>query len=67
YNLIGQRQVAQYFTQLNSYHVVLEAPPQLQATPALFDTVRLVSPVTGKSAPLSLFVKADPTAASTLT
>ena len=30
---IGQRQVAQYFTQLNSYHVMMEAPPDLQATP----------------------------------
>ncbi len=36
YNQIGQRQVAQYFTQLNAYHVVVEAPPSLQATPALF-------------------------------
>jgi HAE1 family hydrophobic/amphiphilic exporter-1 len=66
YNLIGQRQVAQYFTQLNSYHVVLEAPQAQQATPALFDTVRLNSPITGKSVPLSLFVKVDPTTTSTL-
>jgi len=66
YNLIGQRQVAQYFTQLNSYHVVLEAPAAQQATPALFDTVRLLSPLTGKTVPLSLFVKVDPTATSTL-
>jgi HAE1 family hydrophobic/amphiphilic exporter-1 len=27
YNLVGQREVTQYFTQLNAYHVVLEAPP----------------------------------------
>ena len=35
YNLIGQRQVAQYFTQLNSYHVVLEgaAEPAGDARP----------------------------------
>jgi HAE1 family hydrophobic/amphiphilic exporter-1 len=66
YNLIGQRQVAQYFTQLNSYHVVLEAPTAQQATPALFDSVRLTSPITGKTVPLSTFVKIDPTATSTL-
>ena len=30
YNLLGQREVAQYFTQLNAYHVVIEAPPQMQ-------------------------------------
>ena len=29
YNLIGQREVTQYFTQLNAYHVVVEAPLQL--------------------------------------
>jgi HAE1 family hydrophobic/amphiphilic exporter-1 len=66
YNLIGQRQVAQYFTQLNSYHVVLEAPALQQATPALFDQVRLTSPLTGKAVPLSVFVRIDPTATSTL-
>ena len=27
YDAFGQRQVTQYFTQLNSYHVVLEVPP----------------------------------------
>ena len=27
YNLIGQHEVAQYFTQLNAYHVIVEAPP----------------------------------------
>jgi HAE1 family hydrophobic/amphiphilic exporter-1 len=58
--------VAQYFTQLNSYHVVLEAPPGVQATPALFDGVRITSPTTGKSVPLSLFVQLDPNATSTL-
>jgi HAE1 family hydrophobic/amphiphilic exporter-1 len=66
YNLVGQRQVAQYFTQLNSYHVVLEAPPGLQASPELFDQVRINSPLTGKPVPLSLFVKVDPTQTKTL-
>ena len=66
YNLIGQRQVAQYFTQLNSYHVVVEAPPNLQATPDLFNTIRVLSPLTGKTVPLSLFVKVDPNAKASL-
>ena len=66
YDHIGQRQATQYFTQLNSYHVVLEAPAAQQATPALFNSVRLLSPLTGKTVPLSLFVKADPTATSAL-
>ena len=67
YNLIGQREVTQYFTQLNSYHVVIEAPPGLQATPELFNSVYLLSPLTGKTVPLSLFVKVDPNAVSSLT
>ena len=67
YNLIGQHQVAQYFTQLNAYHVIVEAPPGLQATPAMFNSVQLLSPITGKTVPLSLFVKVDPNATSSLT
>jgi len=67
YNLIGQHQVAQFFTQTNSYHVVVEGPPDLQATPDLFNSVYLLSPITGKNVPLSLFVKVDPTATSSLT
>ena len=67
YNLIGQHEVAQYFTQLNSYHVVVEAPPNLQLTPSLFNSIYLQSPITGKDVPLSFFVKVDPNATSSLT
>ena len=59
YDAIGQRQVAQYFTQLNSYHVILEALPSLQGDPALLDQLRLASPVTGGQVPLSLLVRQD--------
>jgi HAE1 family hydrophobic/amphiphilic exporter-1 len=65
YNLIGQREVAQYYTQLNAYHVVLEAPPRMQGDPNL--SVYILSPVTGKTVPLSLFVKVDSTGTSSLT
>jgi HAE1 family hydrophobic/amphiphilic exporter-1 len=67
YDLIGQAEVTQYYTQQNSYHVVVEAPPGLQATPDLLKSVYLLSPITGGNVPLSLFVKVDPTAASSLT
>ena len=67
YNLIGQHEVAQYFTQLDSYHVVVEAPPNMQLTPDLFNSVYLLSPLTGKTVPLSFFVKIDPNATSSLT
>jgi len=66
YDQVGQRQIAQTFTQLNSYHIVLEGPPKLQATPDMFNDVRLLSPVTGKTVPLSLFLKFDPNATASL-
>jgi HAE1 family hydrophobic/amphiphilic exporter-1 len=59
YNQVGQREVAQYFTQLNAYHVVLEGPPALQATPQLFNSVFITSPLTGKAVPLSTLIKVD--------
>ncbi|MDE2356167.1 MAG: efflux RND transporter permease subunit [Alphaproteobacteria bacterium] len=67
YDLVGQRQVAQYFTQLNAYHVVLEALPELQASPDLFKSVFLLSPVTGQEVPLSLLARIDPDGTSSLT
>jgi HAE1 family hydrophobic/amphiphilic exporter-1 len=67
YELLGQDEVAQYFTQQNSYHIVVEAPPGLQATPDLFNSVFLLSPITGKTVPLSLFVKVDSSQTSSLT
>ena len=33
YDAFGQRQVTQYFTQVNSYHVILEVLPELQNSP----------------------------------
>ncbi|WP_431275149.1 efflux RND transporter permease subunit [Variovorax ureilyticus] len=59
YDAVGQRQVAQYFTQLNSYNVVLEVTPELQRDPSLFDHLYLTSPINGQQVPLSTFVKLD--------
>ncbi len=67
YELIGQDEITQYYTQQNSYHVVLEAPAALQANPDLFNSVYLLSPLTGQGVPLSLFVTVGPTAASSIT
>ncbi len=67
YDLIGQNEVAQYFTDQNSYHIVFEGSPVLQTTPDIFDAVYLTSPLTGKSVPLSQFVKVDPNGTSSLT
>jgi len=61
YDAIGQRQVAQYFTQLNSYHVVLEVTPAMQEDSALFDKLYVTSPLTNQQVPLSSFVHVDTT------
>jgi HAE1 family hydrophobic/amphiphilic exporter-1 len=59
YDAFGQRQAAQYFTQLNSYHVVLEITPSLQADPATLNRLYVTSPVTHGQVPLSTFVHFD--------
>ena len=59
YDAIGQREIAQYFTQLNSYHVVLEVDPALQADPRLLDTLYLTSPSTMQQVPISTFERLD--------
>jgi HAE1 family hydrophobic/amphiphilic exporter-1 len=61
YDAIGQRQVSQFFTQVNSYHVVLEITPNLQSDPSLFDKLYITSPLNGQQIPLSTFVKIDTT------
>ncbi|AWN47343.1 acriflavine resistance protein B [Methylobacterium terrae] len=55
YDAIGQRQVAQYFTQLNSYHVVMEILPALQGNPDSLRDIYVKSPTTGGQVPLAAF------------
>ncbi|QQN63809.1 efflux RND transporter permease subunit [Bradyrhizobium diazoefficiens] len=54
YDAFGQRQVAQYFTQTNSYHVVLEITPALQGKLDTLDKLYIKSPLTGDEVPLSV-------------
>jgi hydrophobe/amphiphile efflux-1 (HAE1) family protein len=49
----GQRQVTQYFTQLNSYHVVLEVLPELQTAPDALARIYVKAPGTGQPVRLS--------------
>ena len=53
----GQRQVAQYFTQLNSYHVVMEVTPDQATSPRDLNGLYLHSPTTGEQVPLEALVK----------
>ncbi|MEA2792874.1 MAG: hypothetical protein QOI87_254, partial [Bradyrhizobium sp.] len=55
YDAFGQRQVTQYFTQLNSYHVILEILPELQGNLDTLNKIYIKSPATGDQVPLSTF------------
>ena len=55
----GQRQIAQYFTQLNTYWLILEIPPDLQHDRASLDRIYVKSPLTGAAVPLSALVDTD--------
>ena len=57
YDAFGQRQVAQYFTQLNTYRVILEILPDLQGKVDTLDKIYVKSPLTGEQVPLSVFAK----------
>jgi len=59
YDAFGQRQAAQFFTQANSYHVVLEITPALQRDPNTLNKLYLKSAVTGEMVPLSAMTKFD--------
>jgi HAE1 family hydrophobic/amphiphilic exporter-1 len=55
YDAFGQRQVTQYFTQLNSYHVILEILPELQGNLDTLNKLYIRSPTTGDQVPISTF------------
>ncbi|PYX08585.1 MAG: multidrug transporter subunit MdtB [Acidobacteria bacterium] len=54
YDAFGQRQVSTIFTQLNQYHVVLEAEPQFQQNPDSLKNIYVKSS-SGAQVPLSSF------------
>ncbi len=60
----GQRQVTQYFTDLNSYHVVLELAPEFQNSPLAINGLYIKSSLTGEQVPLNQLVTqtTEPTA-----
>jgi len=55
----GQRQITQYFTQLNTYWIILEVSPELQDSYAALERLYLKSPLTGAVVPLSALVSVD--------
>ncbi len=55
YDAFGQRQIAQFFSQVNSYHLVMEVPPKMAGDPTTLDKLYVKSS-TGQAVPLSTFV-----------
>ncbi|MDR3538000.1 MAG: efflux RND transporter permease subunit [Acetobacteraceae bacterium] len=58
YDAFGQREVTQYFTQLNSYFVILEVPPDLEGEVSTLDKLYVKAP-SGQAVPLSVLVHVD--------
>ncbi len=56
---LGQRQVVQYYTQLSTYNVILEIPPELQGQSDVLNRIYIRSPVTGQLLPMSTLVQFD--------
>jgi multidrug efflux pump len=54
YDAFGQRQISTLFTQLNQYHVILEAMPDFQRNPAKLNDIYVTSS-SGTAVPLSAF------------
>jgi len=59
YDAFGQRQVSTIFTQLNQYHVVMEADPQFQQNPDALKNIYVRS-ASGQQIPLSAFTSLQP-------
>jgi hydrophobe/amphiphile efflux-1 (HAE1) family protein len=55
----GQRQITQYFTQLNTYFLILEVLPEMVVNLDTLDHIYVKSPLTGGTVPLSALVEFD--------
>jgi len=58
YSALGQRQVTQYFTQVNTYRLIIEVLPEMQGDLAVLDRLYVRS-AAGVPVPLTTFVKVD--------
>jgi HAE1 family hydrophobic/amphiphilic exporter-1 len=57
YDAFGQRQVTQYFTQVNTYEVIEEVLPGMLGDQATLDKLYIRSPTTNQMVPMSAFAK----------
>ncbi|MDA8252642.1 MAG: efflux RND transporter permease subunit, partial [Rhodospirillales bacterium] len=56
YDAFGQQQITQYFTQLNTYHLIMEVPQDQRGDLAALDKL-FVRSANGQPVPLSTFVR----------
>jgi multidrug efflux pump len=59
YDAFGQRQISTLYTQLNQYHVILEAKPSFQQNPSKLNDIYIKSSF-GGAVPLSTFAHFEP-------
>jgi hydrophobe/amphiphile efflux-1 (HAE1) family protein len=59
YDAFGQREISQYFTQLNSYFIVLEVPPEFEGRLQTLRDLYVKPPGGGPPVPLSQLVTVD--------
>jgi hydrophobe/amphiphile efflux-1 (HAE1) family protein len=57
YSAFGERQVTQFYTQVNQYKVIIEVPPEMQRDTSSFDKIFIASPLTGGQVPLSSLIE----------
>jgi multidrug efflux pump subunit AcrB len=65
YDALGQRQVTQYFTQVNTYHLIMEVLPEQQQDLAVLNKLYIRS-TNGQAVPLSTFVQINSTSTAPL-
>src|SRR5258708_16912240 len=58
-NAFGQRHITQYFTQLKTYRIILEIPPDQQRELTSLDPLYVKSPLTRAADPLSTLLHVD--------
>ncbi len=58
YDAFGQQQITQYFTQLNTYHLIMEVPQAQRGDLSTLNKL-FVKSANGQPVPLSTFVKID--------
>ncbi len=58
YDAFGQQQITQYFTQLNTYHLIMEVPQDQRGEVATLDKL-FVKSANGQPVPLSTFVRLE--------